>query len=481
MAATRSARSSGTPRSRYESRRSSNPDRSRPVSSLGRPGRTVSTPSAKNSTVAWMSNGGRRLCSSQRAARSVSLRPSSSSVIWAADADPGSLQRLDLVPEGRHVEHLAGDQPGPGEVRYRRAGLLDQPEQERGARGVDHLVDHRGGDDLAAQPVRHHPVREPAPAAGRGSRRRAPGAGTGRRAGSRRARPRPPRSWCARAAGRARGWSARGPRTAARRSPARPAASSCSGLSRLSPDQLAQVPRVHVEQARRLGPGDGQRHVLPVVVPQDQAATSLGHLLRAARAGRRRACPRRRIASASRILMLTSWSEVSTPAELSMKSVLIRPPPSAYSIRAALGEAEVAALADDPGPQLGWRRPGPRRWTGRRRRRCDSVRGLDVGADAAVPEQVDRARRRIARDQLVRGQRGDAASRPSAARTCGEQRDRLGRARPDPAAGRDQRRVVVRPRGRGQLEQPLRARRSWPPGRGPGRGTRAGGRRRRPA
>ena len=33
--------------------------------------------------------------------------------------------------------------------------------------------------------------------------------------------------------------------------------------------------------------------------------------------------------------MLTSWSEVSTPAELSMKSVFTRPPPSEYSIRAA--------------------------------------------------------------------------------------------------------------------------------------------------
>ena len=32
--------------------------------------------------MAWMSNGGRRLCSSHRAARSVSLRPSSSSRIW---------------------------------------------------------------------------------------------------------------------------------------------------------------------------------------------------------------------------------------------------------------------------------------------------------------------------------------------------------------------------------------------------------------
>ena len=32
--------------------------------------------------------------------------------------------------------------------------------------------------------------------------------------------------------------------------------------------------------------------------------------------------------------MLTSWSEVSTPAELSTASVLIRPPLSAYSMRA---------------------------------------------------------------------------------------------------------------------------------------------------
>ena len=31
--------------------------------------------------------------------------------------------------------------------------------------------------------------------------------------------------------------------------------------------------------------------------------------------------------------MFTSWSEVSTPAELSMKSVLIRPPDRAYSMR----------------------------------------------------------------------------------------------------------------------------------------------------
>ena len=50
--------------------------------------------------------------------------------------------------------------------------------------------------------------------------------------------------------------------------------------------------------------------------------------------------------------MLTSLSEQSTPAELSMKSVLIRPPCSANSIRAGLGDGEVGALADDLGAEL---------------------------------------------------------------------------------------------------------------------------------
>ena len=61
MAAVRSASSSGTPREVNASRRSSKPVRSLPVSSLGRPEPTVSTPSARKSIVAWMSNGGRRL------------------------------------------------------------------------------------------------------------------------------------------------------------------------------------------------------------------------------------------------------------------------------------------------------------------------------------------------------------------------------------------------------------------------------------
>ena len=51
--------------------------------------------------------------------------------------------------------------------------------------------------------------------------------------------------------------------------------------------------------------------------------------------------------------MLTSWSEVSTPAELSIASVLMRHAGERGLDAAALGEAEVAALADHLAAQLG--------------------------------------------------------------------------------------------------------------------------------
>ena len=86
--------------------------------------------------------------------------------------------------------------------------------------------------------------------------------------------------------------------------------------------------------------------------------------------------------------MLTSWSEVSTPALLSMASVLTRTPASAASIRPSWVQPEVAALADDLAPQVV-------------AVDADGVVGavadvrvglggrLDVGADPAVPQQVD--------------------------------------------------------------------------------------------
>ncbi len=101
----------------------------------------------------------------------------------------------------------------------------------------------------------------------------------------------------------------------------------------------------------------------------------------------------------SRILMLTSWSEVLTPATLSIASVLILPPPQRVLDPRALREAEVAALADDLAAQLvavdadgvvGLVAGLDVRLGG----------GLHVGADAAVPQQVDgRPQDRL--DQLV--------------------------------------------------------------------------------
>jgi hypothetical protein len=62
------------------------------------------------------------------------------------------------------------------------------------------------------------------------------------------------------------------------------------------------------------------------------------------------ACPR--VAAASAILMFTSLSEQSTPAELSMKSVLMRPPASERDAP-GLRHAEVRAFADHLGAHFG--------------------------------------------------------------------------------------------------------------------------------
>ena len=87
--------------------------------------------------------------------------------------------------------------------------------------------------------------------------------------------------------------------------------------------------------------------------------------------------------------MLTSWSEVSTPAELSMKSVLSSTPCCARLDAALLGEAEIAALAHDLAAQFV--AVDAQRIVGAVADIGVGFRGgLDVGADAAVPQQVDR-------------------------------------------------------------------------------------------
>ena len=178
--------------------------------------------------------------------------------------------------------------------------------------------------------------------------------------------------------------------------------------------------------------------------------------------------------------MFTSWSEVSTPAELSMASVLMRPPLQRELDPAALGEAEVAALADDPAAQLG-------------AVDADRVVGLvaDVGvASRSSPSRRCRCRRSRAGRPARAGSRGSARAACSARRAVDAERARAPAARrrsTSPCAGRRrrpaemQRRVVVGPRRARQVEQPLALGERRRRRRGRGRGRCAGGRTRRPA
>ena len=144
------------------------------------------------------------------------------------------------------------------------------------------------------------------------------------------------------------------------------------------------------KRLRTAGFGDRQRQALQPVVLEHDLGDFVGHPGQQAVALRSNdSCPRR-ISRLSGILMLTSLSEQSTPAQLSMKSVLMRPPRTANSIRPRLGDGEVGAFADDLGADFVG--VGPKRIVGR----VADVglglgRRLDVRADAAEPEQVDRA------------------------------------------------------------------------------------------
>ena len=150
--------------------------------------------------------------------------------------------------------------------------------------------------------------------------------------------------------------------------------------------------------------------------------------------------------------MLTSWSEQSTPAELSMASVLMSPPRERVLDAAELGEAEVAALADDAAAQVGTVHPQTRRWPGRRPRRSSRSTAFTY---VPMPPFHNRSTGafRIS-DSSATGVTA-SASVPSAPRTSGLSSMLLRGAWPHAAAGGDLRAVVVVPRRAGQLEQAL--------------------------
>ena len=87
--------------------------------------------------------------------------------------------------------------------------------------------------------------------------------------------------------------------------------------------------------------------------------------------------------------MLTSTSEVLTPAELSIASVLSRTPRERRLDAAALRHAEIGALADHLAAQL--RAGDADRVVGAVADLLVGLaRGAHIGADAAEPEQIDR-------------------------------------------------------------------------------------------
>ena len=149
--------------------------------------------------------------------------------------------------------------------------------------------------------------------------------------------------------------------------------------------------------------------------------------------------------------MLTSWSEVSTPAELSIASVLRRTPASAASMRPRWVKPRLP-----PSPTTLQRSSRPSMRSASLARSPTSAwvsrAGLDVGADAAVVEQVDRRLQDRAQQLGRRQALGLDAERGARLR---RDRDRFLRARPDAAAVGDQLRVVVGPRRARQLEQAL--------------------------
>ena len=149
--------------------------------------------------------------------------------------------------------------------------------------------------------------------------------------------------------------------------------------------------------------------------------------------------------------MLTSWSEQLTPPALSIASVLIRPAGERVLDASALREPEVAALADHAAAELGG--VDADRVVGLVADVGVVLRGrLDVGADPAVPEQVDRGAQQRA-DEL-RGREPVGLDPERRLRGLPTRVIDLAVRGHTPPPSEISERVVVGPRGARQLEQP---------------------------
>ncbi len=145
-----------------------------------------------------------------------------------------------------------------------------------------------------------------------------------------------------------------------------------------------------------------ERQRLLVVVAQHQPRRPRRSSRRAARCGPRCVSAPARTGVDSAILMLTSTSEVLTPAELSMASVLSRMPRSAASMRPRCVMPRLAPSPIDLAVQVG--AGDADRVVGAVADRVVGLgRGADIGADAAEEQQIDlgledRLHQRLRRD-----------------------------------------------------------------------------------
>ncbi len=362
----------------------------------------------------------------------------------------------------------------PSHLDRGAAALLGRPEDERDAGAVDQVVHDAGGDDLATQRVRVDPVAVPLH-----DRRREV----------------PPRDRAeVRLVGQAGGeqLALEGHlrvrdqhRELRRRQPqpgGEPGVDLAVGRQELQRAvelaallEVADQPLVHRQHRVRLDPGVAEQDVLLVVVAQDVRGDVVGHRREqvVALLGREVAGAHDLVEQDLDVDLVVGGVD---PGRV-VDGVGVEPDAALGGLDpAALGEAEVAALADHPA-----RRSQPSIRIASLAlsptSALDSRRRLHVRADAAVPEQVDRCREdRL--HQLGRGQLVDAVGDAERRADLRAHRDRLGRPRVDPAAGRDQRVVVVVPGRARQVEQPAPLRERRGRVRRRGRGRCAGGRRR---
>src|SRR6185437_7214554 len=215
--------------------------------------------------------------------------------------------------------------------------------------------------------------------------------------------------------------------------------------------ELPYVPGVDVQHLRSLRPGRRERPVLVVVVREHKLAYLGGHR-------REQLIP----AAGGHLAIADDLVEQDLDVDLVVRGVhpgrvvdevgVDQPATQRVLDPRLLGKAQVPALADDLGPKLS--RVYPNRVAGP----VTSVglhlpARLDVGADAAVPQQIDRSLQ-DRRDQLVGRQRRDAWIEPERGGGLWRDRHRLGRPWPYTAARGDQAGVVVGPRGSRLFEQP---------------------------